>query len=164
MQALFFRNSMLCTAFRFGAAKLQQGVLHLVIHLLAKTCPPQEKCRISHILVLVTDADKCTVYTIQFSSESEYERFYNKFVNDAQLNQDLLRIVALIDKISEHGALERYFRREDSMRDSVVALPALKSRLRLYCLRLTDQILVLGNGGAKKFAPIRRTTHCGAMS
>ncbi len=117
-------------------------------------------------LVLVTDADKCTVYTIQFSSESESEceRFYNKFVKDAQLNQDLLRIVALIDKIPEHGALERYFRREGSMRDSVVALPALKSHLRLYCLRLTDQILVLGNGGAKKFAPIRRTTHCGAMS
>lgn len=35
------------------------------------------------------------------------------------------------------------------MRDSVVALPVLKSKLRLYCLRLTDKILVLGNGDVK---------------
>lgn len=36
------------------------------------------------------------------------------------------------------------------MNDSVVALPVLKSRLRLYCLRLTDKILVLGNGDVKR--------------
>lgn len=35
------------------------------------------------------------------------------------------------------------------MRDSVVALPVIKSKLRLYCLRLTDKILVLGNGDIK---------------
>lgn len=35
------------------------------------------------------------------------------------------------------------------MNDSIVALPVLKSKLRLYCLRLTDKILVLGNGGVK---------------
>ncbi len=35
------------------------------------------------------------------------------------------------------------------MSDSVVALPLLKSKLRLYCLRLTDKILVLGNGDVK---------------
>ena len=36
------------------------------------------------------------------------------------------------------------------MNDSVVALPVLKSKLRLYCLRLTDKILILGNGGVKR--------------
>lgn len=35
------------------------------------------------------------------------------------------------------------------MSDDVVALPIEKSRLRLYCLRLTDKILILGNGGEK---------------
>ena len=35
------------------------------------------------------------------------------------------------------------------MKDSVVALPVLSSRLRLYCLRLSDGILILGNGGIK---------------
>lgn len=36
------------------------------------------------------------------------------------------------------------------MRDSVVALPTLRSKLRLYGLRLSDRILILGNGGHKK--------------
>ena len=44
---------------------------------------------------------------------------------------------------------ERYFRREGKMNDSIVALPVIKSKLRLYCLRLTDKILVLGNGDVK---------------
>ena len=102
-------------------------------------------------LVLVNDTDKCTIYTIQFSeeSETEYERFYAKFIEDAQLNKDLLRIVQILDKIADEGALERFFRPEGKMRDSVVALPVLRSRLRLYCLRLSDRILVLGNGGVK---------------
>lgn len=97
------------------------------------------------------DTDICTVYTIQFSeeSESEYERFFSKFIGDAELNQDLLRIVQLVDKIAEEGALERFFRPEGKMRDSVVALPILRSRLRIYCLRLSDRILILGNGGVK---------------
>ncbi len=102
-------------------------------------------------LVLVNDTDKCTIYTIQFSeeAESEYERFYSKFIKDAHLNQDLLRIVQLVDRIADEGALERFFRPEGKMRDSVVALPLLRSKLRLYCLRLSDKILVLGNGGVK---------------
>lgn len=46
-------------------------------------------------LVLVNDTDQCTIYTIQFSaeSESEYERFYSRFIKDAELNNDLLRII-----------------------------------------------------------------------
>ena len=103
-------------------------------------------------LVLVNDTDKWTIYTIQFSeeSETEYERFFSKFISDAQLNNDLLRIVQLIDKIADEGALERFFRPEGKMRDSVVALPVLRSKLRLYCLRLSDRILILGNSGVKK--------------
>lgn len=102
-------------------------------------------------LVLVNDTDKCTIYSIQFAeeAETEYERFYAKFIEYAQLNQDLLRIVQLVDKIADIGALERFFRPEGKMNDSVVALPVLRSKLRLYCFRLSDKILVLGNGGAK---------------
>lgn len=36
------------------------------------------------------------------------------------------------------------------MSDSVVALPVTSSKLRLYCLRLSDKILILGNVGVKK--------------
>ena len=102
-------------------------------------------------LVLVNETDKCTIYTIHFQSENEteFERFYNKFKDDAVYNPDLMRIVAFINKIAQDGAFERLFRPEGKMRDSVVALPVLRSKLRLYCLRLSDRILVLGNGGVK---------------
>jgi hypothetical protein len=103
-------------------------------------------------LLLVNNADGCTIYTIQFLSESdsEFERFYTRFKDDAEYNPDLMRIVALINKIADMGALERYFRPEGKLKDGVCALPVLKSKLRLYCLRLSDKILVLGNGGVKK--------------
>lgn len=47
------------------------------------------------------------------------------------------------------GFLERYFRPEGKMSDGVCALPIQSGRLRLYCLRLNDSILIAGNGGVK---------------
>lgn len=103
-------------------------------------------------LLLVNNTDGCTIYTIQFLSESdsEFERFYARFKDDAEYNPDLMKIVALINKIADMGALERYFRPEGKLKDGVCALPVLQSKLRLYCMRLSDKILVLGNGGVKK--------------
>lgn len=102
-------------------------------------------------LVLVNESNNCTIYTFMFQSENEteFERFYNKFKDDAEYNPDLMRIVAFINKISQNGAFERFFRPEGKMADHVVALPVLTSKLRLYCLRLSDKILILGNGGVK---------------
>ena len=45
--------------------------------------------------------------------------------------------------------MERYFRPEGRMNDNVCALPIESGRLRLYCLRLSDSILIAGNGGRK---------------
>jgi hypothetical protein len=103
-------------------------------------------------LLLVNEADNCTIYTIQYLSEdeSEFERFYSKFKEDAEYSPDLMRIVAFIDKIADRGALERFFRPEGKYNDGVCALPVVSSKLHLYCLRLSDKILVLGNGGVKK--------------
>ena len=103
-------------------------------------------------LILVNEAKSCTLYTIQFLSEneSEFERFYNKFKDEVDFNPDLMRIVGFLNKIADFGALERFFRPEGKMNDNVAALPVVSSKLRLYCLRLSDRILILGNGGAKK--------------
>lgn len=60
-----------------------------------------------------------------------------------------MRIVEFINKIADKGALERFFRPEGKFSDSVCALPVVKSKLWLYCLRLSDKILILGNGGVK---------------
>ncbi|MGM9833903.1 MAG: hypothetical protein ACI31A_09505 [Candidatus Limisoma sp.] len=103
-------------------------------------------------LRLVTDAKNCTIYTIQFLSEddSEYEKFYLKFRNELEFNEDFQRILNVLGRIADFGALERYFRPEGKMNDRVCALPVFKSKLCLYCLRLSDKILILGNGGIKK--------------
>lgn len=102
-------------------------------------------------LVLVNESGNCTLYTIQFTSDdqSEFEKFYKKFKDDLDLNEDLMRIISVLSKIIDFGALERYFRPEGKIKDNVVALPVVKSKLRLYGLRLSDKILILGNGGVK---------------
>lgn len=102
-------------------------------------------------LLLLDQSENCTVYTIQFLSDdlNEFEKFVAKFQTDGVLNKDYRIIAKFIDQIFDFGALERYFRPEGKMRDSVVALPTLRSKLRLYGLRLSDKILILGNGGEK---------------
>lgn len=102
-------------------------------------------------LVLADNSEKCTMYTIHFLSEddTELENFIGRFRDNAELNTDFQSILIFLERIMANGALERYFRREGKMTDSVVALPVLKSKLRLYCLRLSDHILVVGNGGIK---------------
>lgn len=103
-------------------------------------------------LLLLDQSENCTVYTIHFMSDelNEFEKFVKKFQTEGYLNKDFRIIAKFIDQILDFGALERYFRPEGKVRDSVVALPTIKSRLRLYGLRLSDKILILGNGGEKK--------------
>lgn len=102
-------------------------------------------------LLLVKEAKNCTLYTIHFLTEedSEFELFFNKFKDDVEFSPDLMRIVGFLGKVADFGALERYFRPEGKMEDHIVALPTVRSKLRLYCLRLSDRILILGNGGVK---------------
>ena len=102
-------------------------------------------------LYLIQDGENCTIYPLQFlrDVESEFEKFVAKFRDDADYSEDFSRIAAFIKRIAMTGALERYFRPEGKINDSVVALPVTSSKLRLYCLRLSDRILILGNGGVK---------------
>ena len=92
-----------------------------------------------------------TMYTIQFTGEelSEYEKFVQRFKDSAELKRDYQIIIYALSKIANNGALERYFRPEGKMYDNVCALPVDSGKLRLYCLRITDKILIIGNGGLK---------------
>lgn len=103
-------------------------------------------------LYLIGKGDNCTIYSLQFlrDSESEFEKFVTRFVNNAEYSQDYADIAAFVNRIMDIGAKERFFRPEGKASDSVVALPTTKSKLRLYCLRMSDKILILGNGGVKK--------------
>ena len=81
--------------------------------------------------------------------ESEFEKFLNEFKDNATYNKDFNVILLALSKIIDKGALERFFRNEGRMNDNVKALAIDARKLRLYCLRISDQILILGNGGVK---------------
>lgn len=102
-------------------------------------------------LILFDQTENCTVYSIRFlaDEDSEVEKFYAKFKESSEYNADFERIISVMMGMLDKGALERFFRYEGKMNDRLVALPVLKSKLRLYCLRLSDKIIVAGNGGVK---------------
>lgn len=103
---------------------------------------------------LIEEHDAVNFYSIHMDSEalSELERFFAKFPAGCPFDEDVDTIIAWIDKIGETGALERYFRYEGRFGDGVSAIPIETSNLRLYCLRLSDRILIFGNGGVKDCA------------
>jgi hypothetical protein len=109
----------------------------------------------------ITISDAVGVYSLQFSDKTttEFLDFISKYkdISNPILKEDFNRIVAILKKIIANGALERLFRtREGKIKDGVVAVPLdIVGRrkgcgtLRLYCLRISDEVLILGNGGIK---------------
>jgi len=96
--------------------------------------------------------EKYGLFSLVFENEaySEFEKFIEKFKNEADVARDLNVILSYIEQmINGAGFLERYFRPEGKMRDDVCALPVVSGKLRLYCLRLSDSILIAGGGGRK---------------
>lgn len=103
---------------------------------------------------LIEENDAVNFYSIHLENEelSELERFFEKFPIGGPYDEDIDVIIAWLDKIGEKGALERYFRYEGLFGDKVSAIPIETSNLRLYCIRLSDRILIFGNGGVKDSA------------
>lgn len=102
-------------------------------------------------LKILEQTDNVSLYSICFDGNaiSEYESFVQKFKDDATLNTDYKNIILALEKIVAVGAFERFFRPEGKMSDRVAALSIDSRKLRLYCLRISDQILIVGNGGRK---------------
>ena len=102
-------------------------------------------------LKTIEQNDNVSLYSICFngSDTSEFEDFLIKFKNNSKLNKDFQTIILALEKIIDRGALERFFRLEGKMNDNVAALSIDSRKLRLYCLRISDQIMILGNGGVK---------------
>ncbi len=91
--------------------------------------------------------EKANFYSLRFLDKelSETDEFISRFINDVLYQNDLSKIVYWLSKIGESGSLERYFRPERGAK----AIPIYPSTLRLYCIRVSDEILILGNGGIK---------------
>lgn len=101
------------------------------------------------------------IYAIKLndSVHSEFSDFMSTFKEstDPYLRQDLDRILSSIENISQNGALENFFRIEGHFSDRVCAIPLLVAHrnkrihgsLRLYCIRVSDSLLLIGGGGVK---------------
>lgn len=107
-------------------------------------------------LELVMETEKVSMYSPKFNGETqtEFEKFLSANQNQShpQLKKFFDAIVSVIEKIGETGAYERYFRPEGG---NVKAVPLYITisginkkigKMRLYCLRLSDKVIVLGDG------------------
>lgn len=91
----------------------------------------------------------CSLSASMAIPRANFERFLLEFKDNATYNKDFNAILLALSRIIDKGALERFFRIEGKMGDHVSALSIDSRKLRLYCLRISDQILILGNGGVK---------------
>lgn len=100
----------------------------------------------------VRHSETASLYTIIFEDDdlSEFAKFLNRFKDNSTLQRDYQMILYALQKIMENGVQERYFRTEGKYSDRVCAIPIDSGKLRLYCLRISDKILILGNGGIKQ--------------
>lgn len=103
---------------------------------------------------LIEEHNAVNFYSVHLDEEelSELEKFFEKFPEGCNYDKDIDTIIAWFDRIGENGALERYFRYGGRFSDGVSAIPIETSNLRLYCIRLSDKILIFGNGGVKDSA------------
>lgn len=111
-------------------------------------------------LELVIESDNVSIYSPKYDGETQTE--FEKFMSDngslpqLQLKKDFDAIMVVIKKMVEDcGARENLFRLEGK---NIKAIPLFIEQrrrrgvgtLRLYCIRISERILVIGNGGIKK--------------
>lgn len=105
------------------------------------------------IVEIFEEHSEVNFYTIRYSDNelSEADCFFDKVLEDEYLEEDVEILSKLIDRIGENGAELRHFRHAGTRRDKVAALPEYlsSSKLRLYAIRLTKNIVIIGNGGFK---------------
>lgn len=101
------------------------------------------------------------IYSIKIDGkeDTEFQEFMINFkdTDSTELSDDFSRILKSLQTIMSYGVKEYYFRPEGKMVDRVCALPLYTAprrpkksgTLRLYCIRLSDKLLILGGGGEK---------------
>lgn len=107
-------------------------------------------------LELIMETEKVCMYSPKYDGESqnEFEKFLlaNQNQTNPQLKTFFDAILSVIEKMGETGAFERYFRPEGRNIKAVptyITIPRINKKIgkmRLYCLRISDRMLILGNG------------------
>ncbi|MAW88166.1 MAG: hypothetical protein CMJ42_16735 [Phyllobacteriaceae bacterium] len=107
--------------------------------------------------------DQVTFYTVRWETSpiSETDKFFSRFEEDEEeFKEDFHELVALLEDIGNRkGAKPYYFSRQVAsiselppkmkVRIEELTLHLTNNRLRLFCLRLSDHVVILFNGGIK---------------
>lgn len=96
---------------------------------------------------LYSKSENATIYSIRVEGSliSETDAFVKKYEGDG-FAEDIDMIRSWLWYIRERGAQMRYFRPENN----VSAGPVAFSKLRIYCIRCSENIVILDGGGEKK--------------
>ena len=103
-------------------------------------------------LVRIKVGRKAKIYSIQYDGEGNHE--FHKFVTNSEVRNHP-DYQALRKKIKElydkRGLLPQYFRPEDErcLNPEICRIDYGVGYLRLYCIRWSDKLLILGGGGIK---------------
>lgn len=111
------------------------------------------------------ESEEVTFYSVKIGIEEsdfdeiefETDKFFAKFSDlENKFYSEFEVIIALIEEMGKRGAKRHYFRHErradalPSKPNAVRNITVVKhSKLRLYCLRLSDTCVILCNGGVK---------------
>lgn len=108
------------------------------------------------------EGSRCTFYTVKWQDahHSETDKFFIKYRNDEKLKRSLQELAKFLEIVigEENGALKDFFRPENyaealppsgTYRVDEVTINYGQFPLRLYCLRISDSLVVLFNGGEK---------------
>jgi len=97
--------------------------------------------------------NKSSIYSIV--TEAGKMTFFDQFIarHKDGFIQDLMNVIGRLRSIGNiTGAVETYFKLDEGLEwnDLVCAFYDIPDKhLRLYCIRLNDNIIILGNGGPK---------------
>lgn len=99
------------------------------------------------------------IFTIRIDGKdkTELQEFLITFreIESKNLKKDFVQILQTLAGIVQEGAKEVFFRPEGKINDRVCAIPLFSSgskyngTLRLYCIRISDGLLIVGGGGQK---------------
>ncbi len=107
-------------------------------------------------LQLFKSFEKVNFYTFKFedSEQTETDKFFSKFEGNEFMIESVYNLTQSLIEIGQiEGAKLSFFRLESSAQ----ALPppisiwagGIRNNLRLYCVRVNKEIVILGNGGIK---------------
>lgn len=114
--------------------------------------------RVEFVPVKLSDVAEIFSVRIDNKEYTELQEFIITIrdVKEKHLHNDYEQILKSLTEISDKGAREYFFRPEGKMNDRVCAIPLLtsyrqkqKGTLRLYCIRISDKLLITGGGGIK---------------